>query len=112
MKLKYNHLNCIAACTCLDRFFITDQELSNADWFYKCPYCEAKFHVPHKKAAAADKLTCHIVNKHKLGQVILINFALLKNHSEDLNNIPKMTEARWSIDRLPDSYTQIGESGV
>ena len=75
MKLKFNRLNCIAARICLDvSFVITDQVLANADWFYKCPFCEAKFHIPHKKAAAADKLTCHIVNKHKPGQVSLINF--------------------------------------
>ena len=75
----------------LGRFFvITDQVLANADWFYKCPFCEAKFHIPHKKAAAADKLTCHIVNKHKPGQVILINYVLwsLKKYNGDLNIIP------------------------
>ena len=54
-------------------FFSSDQssssEAASSEWFYKCPYCEAKFHDPNKKSTSVDSLACHIVNKHRLTQV-------------------------------------------
>ena len=55
------------------RVFFSDQssssEAASSEWFYKCPYCEAKFHDPNKKSTSVDSLACHIVNKHRLTQV-------------------------------------------